>query len=63
VTGQRPAEPGEVCSCGRPAIVVYLTEAHGPVPYCGIPDGGQAPPVEPDDEPDRGGAVEPPTAM
>jgi hypothetical protein len=21
---ERPAEPGELCTCGRPAVVVYL---------------------------------------
>lgn len=34
----------ETCSCGRPAIVVYVvTDEWGEtkeVPYCGIPDGG-----------------------
>jgi len=45
--GERPAKPGEVCDCGRPAVVVYLTEAHGPVPYCGIPGRRQ---VSPDDD-------------
>jgi len=33
----RSPEPGEVCTCGRPAIIVYLTENFGPVGYCGIP--------------------------
>lgn len=37
---ERPAQPGERCTCGRPAIIVYLTAAHGPVGYCGRPDGG-----------------------
>jgi len=32
---ERPARPTEICSCGRPAVVVYLTEAFGEVPYCG----------------------------
>lgn len=37
---ERPARPGELCTCGRPAVVVYVTEKFGEVPYCGIPDGG-----------------------
>jgi hypothetical protein len=36
----RPAEPGERCTCGRPAIVVYATSWHGEVGWCGIHDGG-----------------------
>lgn len=39
-TQERPARPGERCTCGRPAVVVYLTEDFGEVPYCGIADGG-----------------------
>ena len=37
---QRPAEPGERCTCGRQAIVVYLGSVLGPTGYCGIADGG-----------------------
>lgn len=41
---QRPTTraplPGELCTCGRTATIVYLTKDHGDVPYCGIPDGG-----------------------
>jgi hypothetical protein len=37
---ERPAEPGERCTCGRQAIVVYLGSVFGPSGYCGIPDGG-----------------------
>jgi hypothetical protein len=37
---ERPAEPGELCTCGRQAIVVYLGSAFGPTGYCGIGDGG-----------------------
>ena len=37
---QRPAEPGERCTCGRQAIVVYLGSVLGATGYCGIPDGG-----------------------
>jgi hypothetical protein len=38
---ERPAEPGELCTCGRQAIVVYLGTAFGPTGDCGIRDGGQ----------------------
>lgn len=34
---RRRPEPGELCTCGRPAIVVYLTDLFGPVGYCGSP--------------------------
>jgi hypothetical protein len=37
---ERPAAPGELCTCGRQAIVVYLGSAFGPTGYCGISDGG-----------------------
>jgi hypothetical protein len=37
---ERPAAPGELCTCGRQAIVVYLGSVFGPTGYCGIPDGG-----------------------
>jgi hypothetical protein len=38
---ERPAAPGELCTCGRQAIVVYLGSVFGPTGYCGIPDGGK----------------------
>lgn len=37
---ERPAEPGELCTCGRPATLVYLGGALGPTGYCGRSDGG-----------------------
>jgi hypothetical protein len=37
---ERLAEPGELCTCGRQAVVVYLGSIFGPTGYCGIPDGG-----------------------
>jgi hypothetical protein len=39
-TGERRAEPGELCTCGRQAIVVYLGSVFGPTGDCGIRDGG-----------------------
>lgn len=33
--GQRPAQPGEVCTCGRRAVVVYTGGRYGPTGYCG----------------------------
>ncbi len=39
-SAERPAEPGELCTCGRPAVTVFLTGRFGPVGYCGLPDGG-----------------------
>jgi hypothetical protein len=37
---ERRAEPGELCTCGRQAIVVYLGCAFRPTGDCGIRDGG-----------------------
>jgi hypothetical protein len=37
---ERRAEPGERCTCGRPAVTVYLTERYGEVGSCGVADGG-----------------------
>jgi hypothetical protein len=36
---ERPAAPGERCTCGRQAVVVYLGSVFGPTGYCGISDG------------------------
>lgn len=41
-TSQRAHHEGEACECGRPATVVLLTERFGPVPWCGISDGGRS---------------------
>lgn len=38
---QRPADEGETCTCGQPARTVFLTEQHGPVPYCGRAHAGE----------------------
>ena len=43
-TGERPAAPGERCTCGRRAVVVYQGSVFGPTGYCGIADGGRAGP-------------------
>ena len=40
MAAQRPAVPGELCSCGRPAIVMFLTDDFGPVAWCGMSDAG-----------------------
>jgi hypothetical protein len=40
---ERPARPGELCECGRPAVVVYETERFGDVGWCGVSDGGARP--------------------
>lgn len=39
MTTERPARPGEVCTCGRPARVVFINQ-WGPTGWCGISDGG-----------------------
>lgn len=42
--GQRPAEPGEMCTCGRQAVMVFVTPRDGgsvrETGYCGVIDGG-----------------------
>jgi hypothetical protein len=38
---ERAAEEGELCTCGRQAVIVYLTERFGPVGWCGRSDGGE----------------------
>jgi hypothetical protein len=57
----RPAEPGELCTCGRPAVQVF-TRAEmfggGEVGWCGIADGGaQAGPCPFCGAPSRHGSV------
>lgn len=37
---QRPAQPGERCTCGRAAVLVFVGGRFGYTGYCGIPDGG-----------------------
>ncbi len=37
---QRYANKGELCTCGRQAVVVYLGGTFGPTGDCGIRDGG-----------------------
>ncbi|CAN5898250.1 hypothetical protein BH23ACT2_BH23ACT2_26210 [soil metagenome] len=38
--GRRPARPGEVCTCGDPAVVVYETARFGDVGHCGVEHRG-----------------------
>jgi hypothetical protein len=40
-TTARQAEPGERCTCGRPALTVFSTERYGEVGWCGASDGGE----------------------
>jgi hypothetical protein len=37
---ERRAEAGELCTCGRPAVVVFVTERFGETGWCGTNDGG-----------------------
>jgi hypothetical protein len=39
-SAERPARAGELCTCGRPAVVVFVTEEWGEVGWCGVSDGG-----------------------
>lgn len=48
---ERPARDGETCTCGAPAVTVYITERFGEVGYCGVPGAGheqQQAPEHPD---------------
>ena len=38
-SGQRPAEPGDRCTCGRHAVLVFTT-VNGSIGWCGASDGG-----------------------
>ena len=38
---QRQAELGEVCTCGRPAVLVFLGGRFGDTGWCGRRDGGK----------------------
>jgi hypothetical protein len=40
---RRAARPGELCSCNRPATVVYLTSDFGGVGSCGLPGAQKVP--------------------
>jgi hypothetical protein len=37
---ERTAQPGERCTCGRQATVVFTRDDGTDVGYCGLPDGG-----------------------
>jgi hypothetical protein len=38
---ERRAEPGERCTCGRQAVVVFHTDTFGETGWCGRADGGE----------------------
>ena len=40
-SGERPAQSGERCVCGRPAVAVFVTARWGEVGWCGLADGGR----------------------
>ena len=42
-SAQRPAQAGELCTCGRLAIAVFEGGRFGDTGYCGRPDGGEHP--------------------
>jgi hypothetical protein len=37
---QRPAVTGDRCTCGRLAVIVFVTDVWGEVAWCGRSDGG-----------------------
>lgn len=39
--GERLAQFGERCVCGRPAVTVFSTDRWGEVGWCGLADGGR----------------------
>ncbi|MER6092412.1 hypothetical protein [Streptomyces bluensis] len=40
---QRRAQTGELCTCGRQAVVVYTNDEYGSVGYCGIEGSARRP--------------------
>jgi hypothetical protein len=40
MASERPAQPGELCTCGRPAEVVFINEQGEATGWCGLSDGG-----------------------
>jgi hypothetical protein len=44
VNNQRPPMPGELCTCGRSATVVFQNERWGEVGWCGLNDAGRSGP-------------------
>ncbi len=42
---ERAAKPGEACTCGRQAVIVFATE-FGEVGWCGASDGGRRGPCD-----------------
>lgn len=45
-TPRRPARPGEICSCGRPAVEVLLYDDLGPVANCRTAEVGRHRPAD-----------------
>lgn len=45
-TTQHPAAEGDLCTCGRQAVTVYVTAEYGEVGHCGI-EGAAFDPVLP----------------
>jgi hypothetical protein len=45
-TTERPAVAGELCTCGRQAVTVFVSEKWGEVGHCGV-EGSAARPVLP----------------
>ncbi|MFC9891537.1 hypothetical protein [Streptomyces pilosus] len=43
---ERPAQPGELCTCGRQAVTVFWNEKFGDAGWCGI-DGAAFRPILP----------------
>ncbi len=45
-SSERPALPGDLCTCGRQAVTVFINQEFGEVGYCGI-EGASFNPVLP----------------
>jgi hypothetical protein len=39
---ERLAQAGELCTCGRQAVVVFRSDVFGETGWCGINDGGRS---------------------
>lgn len=40
MTPWREAAPGDLCTCGRQALEVFVRADGDEIGYCGVPDGG-----------------------
>jgi len=51
VVDERPASPGEMCACGKPAVTIFVISDGSETPYCGVPYGRATEPDRPTESP------------